>query len=145
MELPEARAGVSATQTRERLGGPVAPTGHQGGRQRGREVCKRRHYRDLGWPLKRVNRGYEGCRPVAGIIEWTDHCVTIYIDPAREPLIVDQRTRTRSTCKSTDGYLARRSTSDSSPPVTTDMRAVTKQGRRTPRRTSFVAGRPNLG
>jgi hypothetical protein len=39
------------------------------------------HYRSLGWPLEPFANGYSGCRPVRGIIAWTEHCMSIYSRP----------------------------------------------------------------
>jgi hypothetical protein len=40
------------------------------------------HYRNAGWPLTLAGKRYTGCRPVAGILTWRDHCMFIITDPS---------------------------------------------------------------
>jgi hypothetical protein len=40
------------------------------------------HYRDLGWPLTLDGKRYSGCRTVAGILTWRDHCMFLITGPS---------------------------------------------------------------
>jgi hypothetical protein len=59
----------------------VATDGAMGGELVDRLVT---HYRSLGWPLtlndSKDFRAYQGCRRVAGILSWRDHCMMIFVD-----------------------------------------------------------------